>query len=92
MYIIELVKQANGKRQNGNSSIAKMNTSEREKGEKKISTQVKSVKPEVVRGPAVVGWRRPQFPCRGVYLPLGSMGHMQCCRPSLLSPRVDLFR
>lgn len=32
MYIIELVKQANGKRQNGNSSIAKINTSKREKG------------------------------------------------------------
>lgn len=34
MYIIKLVKQANGKRQNGNSSIAKINTSKREKGGK----------------------------------------------------------
>lgn len=34
MYIFELVKLANGKQQNGNSSIAKINTSTREKGEK----------------------------------------------------------
>lgn len=34
MSITELVKEANGKRQNGNSSTAKINTRKREKGEK----------------------------------------------------------
>lgn len=57
--IIESVKQANGKGQNGNSSIAKINTSKREKGEK--STQVKTLKQEVVGGPRVVGGRGLSF-------------------------------